>query len=201
MCQHVTDWQPVQAVPYPWPRAWWDWLHLPATLDKISSLENGWMALYTMMQTPVMVTVDVSAILILAGFNAELCIQTQKCLLTVQIHYSVLSPCSRVDVVAVHVVHQAVLVVAKCLVSPVDEHVAAGLIVHTAVAITSPNHSTPRRHNLPRVRPWDTNTDRGERGLTNAAHSHWKIKVDHLKSFWCFGKVALSFPSQKAKHF
>lgn len=67
--------------------------------------------------------------------------------------YSVLSPCFRVDVVSVHVVHQAVLVVAKRLVSPVDKHAAAGLIVHAAVAVTPLDHRTSSRHNLPRVRP------------------------------------------------
>lgn len=65
----------------------------------------------------------------------------------------ILSPCFRVDVVPVHVVHQAVLVVAKRLVSPVDEHAAAGLVVHAAVAVTSLDHRASGRHDLPRVRP------------------------------------------------
>lgn len=65
----------------------------------------------------------------------------------------ILSPCFRVDVVPVHVVHQAVLVVAKRLVSPVDEHAAAGLVVHAAVAVTSLDHRASGRHDLPQVRP------------------------------------------------
>lgn len=68
-------------------------------------------------------------------------------------HYCVLSPCLGVDVVSVHVVHEAVFVVAERLVSPVDEHAAAGLIVHAAVAVTPLDHRASSRHNLPRVRP------------------------------------------------
>lgn len=81
---------------------------------------------------------------------------TPKCSLRVQRrtqHDSALSPCFRVDVVSVHVVHQPVFVVAKGLVSPVDKHTAAGLIVHAAVAVTSLDHRTSSRHDLPRVRP------------------------------------------------
>lgn len=48
-----------------------------------------------------------------------------------------LSPCFGVNVVSVHVIHQAIFVVAKGLVSPVDKHAAAGLVVHAAVAVTS----------------------------------------------------------------
>lgn len=114
------------------------------------------------------------------------------------IGHSVLSPCFRVDVVSVHVVHQAVFVVAECLVSPVDKHTAAGLVVHAAVAITSLNHRTPGRHNLPRVRPW--NTER--RALINAVQLCRKIKVDDLKSFWMLWQVLLfAFVPKMAEHF
>lgn len=48
-----------------------------------------------------------------------------------------LSPCFGVNVVSVHVIHQAIFVVAEGLVSPMDKHAAAGLVVHAAVAVTS----------------------------------------------------------------
>lgn len=67
--------------------------------------------------------------------------------------FCVSSPCFRADVVAVHVVHQAVLVVAQCLVSAVYKHAAAGPVVHAAVAVTSLHHSASGGHNLPRVCP------------------------------------------------
>lgn len=79
-------------------------------------------------------TINVHATFILAGF----CVS---------------SPCFRADVVAVHVVHQAVLVVAQCFVSAVHEHAAAGPVVHAAVAVTSLHHSASGGHDLPRVLP------------------------------------------------
>lgn len=67
--------------------------------------------------------------------------------------FCVSSPCLRADVVAVHVVHQAVLVVAQRLVSAVHEHAAAGPVIHAAVAVTSLHHSASGGHDLPRVCP------------------------------------------------
>ena len=93
--------------------------------------------------------VDVTAILLSAGLRvAAGQFDTQRTLGDI-----ILSPCFRVDVVPVHMVHQAVLVVVKRLVSPVDEHAAAGLVVHAAVAVTSLDHRASGRHDLPRVRP------------------------------------------------
>ena len=63
------------------------------------------------------------------------------------------SPCPGVDVVAVHVVHQAVLVVAERLVAAVHEDAAAGLVVHAAVAVTPLDRRASGGHHLPRVRP------------------------------------------------
>lgn len=48
-----------------------------------------------------------------------------------------LSPCFGVNVVSVHVIHQAVFVVAEGLVSAVDKHAAAVLVVYAAVAVAS----------------------------------------------------------------
>lgn len=59
------------------------------------------------------------------------------------------SPCSRADVVAVEVVHQAELVVAQRLVAAVDKHAAAGPVVDAAVAVASLHHSASGGHNLP----------------------------------------------------
>lgn len=56
--------------------------------------------------------------------------------------YASLSPCFGVNVVSVHVIHQAIFVVAEGLVSPVDKHAAAGLVIHAAVAVTSLDHRT-----------------------------------------------------------
>lgn len=63
------------------------------------------------------------------------------------------SPCLGVDVVAVHVVHQAVLVVAQSFVSSVEKHAAAGLVVYAAVAVAALHHGATGRHHLPRVGP------------------------------------------------
>lgn len=67
--------------------------------------------------------------------------------------FTLLSPCFGVNVVPVHVIHQAVLVVAEGLVSPVHKHAAAGLVVHAAVAVTSLHHRASGCHNLPGVGP------------------------------------------------
>lgn len=54
--------------------------------------------------------------------------------------YALPSPCFGVNVVTVHVIHQAIFVVAEGLVSPMDKHAGAGLVVHAAVAVTSLDH-------------------------------------------------------------
>lgn len=84
-------------------------------------------------------------IFILVGFNVAVNIYSATKYL--------LSPCFRVDVVSVHVIHQAIFVVCERLVSPVDKHAAAGLVVHAAVAVTPLDHGASGGHNLPRVGP------------------------------------------------
>lgn len=59
------------------------------------------------------------------------------------------SPCSRVDMVSVQVVHDTKLVVAQRLVAAVDKHAAAGPVIDAAVAIASLHHSAFGGHNLP----------------------------------------------------
>lgn len=59
------------------------------------------------------------------------------------------SPCSRADMVAVQLVHQAKLAVAQRLVAAVDKHAAAGPVVDAAVAVASLHHSALSGHNLP----------------------------------------------------
>lgn len=60
------------------------------------------------------------------------------------------------DVVAVHVVHQAEFVVAERLVPSVHEDAAAGFVVHAAVAVSPLDDGTSGGNNLPRVRPCGT---------------------------------------------
>ncbi len=43
----VTDWWPVQSVPRRLPNDSWDQLQYPATLLRISGIDNGWMDGYT----------------------------------------------------------------------------------------------------------------------------------------------------------
>ena len=74
-----------------------------------------------------------------------------------------LSPCSRADVVAVQVVHQAVLVVAQRLVPPVHVHAPAGLVEHAAVAVSSLDHGASGGRHLPRAQPWGRKRQRGGR--------------------------------------
>lgn len=59
------------------------------------------------------------------------------------------SPCSRADMVAVQVVHQAELVVAQRLVAAMDKHASAGPVVDAAVAVASLHHSALSGHHLP----------------------------------------------------
>lgn len=70
--------------------------------------------------------------------------------------FTVDSPCLGENVVAIHVIHQAVFVAAQGLVAPVHKHAAVGLVVHAAVAVTSLDHRASGGHNLPGVRPWKT---------------------------------------------
>lgn len=58
-------------------------------------------------------------------------------------------PCSGVDVVAVQVVHQAVLVITQRLEPSMDKHAATGLVVHAAVSITPLHHRSISRQHLP----------------------------------------------------
>lgn len=108
---------------------------------------DDWIYLYTMMQA--------ADVLLLMSMQFSFW-QVSMLLQDINIYSTtkyLLSPCFRVDMVSVHVIHQAVFVVGERLVSPVDKHTAAGLVVHAAVAVTSLDHRASSRHNLPRVRP------------------------------------------------
>lgn len=61
------------------------------------------------------------------------------------------SPGASVDVVAVKVVHQAVLVGRKSFVAAVDVHAAAGGVVGAAVTVASLRNGTVGLGNQPRV--------------------------------------------------